>query len=138
MEQVAMALDELYHIDINLATEKFEPLARLVRSYSGRPLPCDQPIVGSCAFAHESGIHVAALLDDPRTYQPFEPTRVGQHHSFHLGKHSGRKALRYRLLNLGIEVKEDHLKNLLSAIREKETWTDSELLRVYHEICSGL
>lgn len=138
MEPVAMALEELYAIKTHLDAVKFEPLARLVRDQSGRPLSVEQPIVGSYAFAHESGIHVAALLADPMTYQAFAPARVGREHAFLLGKHSGRKALRHRLASLGLEVTEDSLKNLLGTIREKEDWTDGELLRLYQEMSNDL
>jgi len=44
---------------------------------------------------HESGIHCAALLKDPLSYQPFLPENAGQKPTrFVLGKHSGSKYLR--------------------------------------------
>ena len=44
-------------------------LSHKVKKYSGIALPKNKPVTGELAFSHESGIHIAAILQDPATYQ---------------------------------------------------------------------
>lgn len=66
----------------------------LAADYSKRPIPVDRPVVGAGAFRHESGIHVKALIQDRRSYEPFDPARVGRNPDLDIvpGKHSGTAA----------------------------------------------
>ncbi|MFZ5817405.1 MAG: 2-isopropylmalate synthase [Bacillota bacterium] len=93
----------------------------LVSHASGIPLPPNKAVVGTNAFAHESGMHQDGVLKERSTYEILKPEDVGIARSvFVLGKHSGRHALRHRLQELGYTV------------------TDDELIRVYYrfkEMC---
>ena len=95
LEEIAMALtlhDKLY---CNIRTACLMDICRFVSSVSGRKIPESKPITGEAIFLHESGIHCAALLKDPLSYQPFLPEKAGQKKTqFVLGKHSGSRYLR--------------------------------------------
>jgi len=95
LEEIAMALtlhDKLY---CNIRTASLMELCRFVSSASARKIPESKPITGEVIFMHESGIHCAALLKDPLSYQPFLPENAGQKETrFVFGKHSGNKYLR--------------------------------------------
>jgi len=57
-------------------------------------VPPEKPIVGSAAFRHETGIHCAGLLRDPRSYEPFAPEAVGRVRAdFVLGAKTGGAAV---------------------------------------------
>src|SRR2546426_12147788 len=47
--------------------------------------------MGGNSFSHEAGVHVAALLRNPRTYEPYPPEMVGRKRTFQIGKHTGRR-----------------------------------------------
>ncbi len=49
----------------------------MVENYSGIRMMDTKPVVGKNAFSHESGIHIAAMLDDPETYENLHPETVG-------------------------------------------------------------
>ncbi|MFO8085006.1 MAG: hypothetical protein R6U27_11885 [Desulfobacterales bacterium] len=95
LEEIAMALslhDKLY---CNIRTDCLMDLCRFVSNASSRKIHESKPITGEAIFMHESGIHCAALLKDPLSYQPFLPENAGQKETqFVLGKHSGSRYLR--------------------------------------------
>ncbi|MEA3255231.1 MAG: 2-isopropylmalate synthase, partial [Candidatus Altiarchaeota archaeon] len=77
LEQVAMALKLLYGIETNINTKKIYPTSKLVERLTGIRVMPNFPIVGDNAFAHESGIHVHAVLKKAETFEPIKPEMVG-------------------------------------------------------------
>lgn len=117
LEEVAMALRHLLHAKTDLDTTAFRSLACLVARAARRPLPAGKAVVGSSAFAHESGIHVDGMLKSPLMYEPFDPAEVGGRRRLVLGKHAGRASLRHALERHGIRFAEDELGPLLAEFR---------------------
>lgn len=103
LEEVLMGLKVHYGVD-RYDTTRLKSLSEMVAGYSGVPVARNKAVVGPNAFAHESGIHIAALLEDDRTYEPFSPETVGGQREFILGKHSGSKALCYMARQMGIAL----------------------------------
>ena len=93
-------------------------LSKMVEQYSGIRLPRNKPVVGELAFSHESGIHIAAILEDPRSYENFPPELVGAERRFILGKHSGRKALEYIVSSMGCELTEPQICKVLENVKK--------------------
>ena len=78
----------------------------------------NKPVTGELAFSHESGIHIAAILEDPATYEYFPPELVGGERHFILGKHTGRKALEHVIASLGWELSEHQVCRVLDLVKE--------------------
>jgi methanogen homocitrate synthase len=93
-------------------------LSHMVEKYSGVPLPRNKPVTGELAFSHESGIHIAAILDDPATYEYFTPELVGSERHFILGKHTGKKALEYVVASMGCELSEKQVCRVLDLVKD--------------------
>ncbi len=98
LEEIAM----VFHLEENFAcdirTPRLMELCSYVANASRRPIPESKPVTGDSAFAHESGIHCAALLENPLSYQPYLPEAAGQKGCrFVPGKHSGRKIARHMI-----------------------------------------
>jgi methanogen homocitrate synthase len=93
-------------------------LSKMVENYSGIILQKTKPVVGEHAFSHESGIHIAAILEDPRTYEYFLPEMVGGERRFILGKHTGKKALEYVVSTLGYKLNEQQICKVLDEVKE--------------------
>jgi methanogen homocitrate synthase len=55
----------------------------------------NKAVVGVNAFARESGIHMAAVLEEPGTYELYSPEIVGVARHIIIGKHTGAEALKY-------------------------------------------
>ncbi len=93
-------------------------LSHTVEKYSGIALPRNKPVTGELAFSHESGIHIAAILDDPATYEYFPPELVGNERHFILGKHTGKKALEHVVESMGCELTETQICRVLDMVKD--------------------
>jgi 2-isopropylmalate synthase len=113
LEEIVMILrtrKDIFSLDTRIVTEKIYPTSRLVTSVTGAPVQPNKAIVGTNAFAHESGIHQDGLLKAKSTYEIMTPESVGIPQSFLiLGKHSGRHAFRDRIESLGYSLNEKEL-----------------------------
>jgi methanogen homocitrate synthase len=116
LEEVLMGLKIHYGVD-RYDTTLLKPLSELVVKYSGIPVARNKAIVGANAFAHESGIHIAALLENDRTYELFSPELVGGSREFILGKHSGSKALCYMARQMGYALSKAETDIVLEEIK---------------------
>lgn len=95
LEEIAMALWLHDRLFCNIRTASLMDLCRLVSSASSKKIPETKPVTGEAIFMHESGIHCAALLKDPLSYQPYLPENAGRKETrFVFGKHSGSRYLR--------------------------------------------
>jgi methanogen homocitrate synthase len=77
----------------------------------------NQPLVGPNVFSHESGIHVAAILECPLTYESVPPEAVGNKRHILMGKHTGINYVRKRVDELGKKATEEQLNNILSQVK---------------------
>jgi 2-isopropylmalate synthase len=65
--------------------------------------PPGLPFVGADAFAHKGGMHVSALIRDPRTYEHIDPETVGNSRRVLMSDMAGRASVVEKLRELGIE-----------------------------------
>ena len=113
LEEIVMILQDAkrpLRVDTRVVSEKIYPTSRLITSVTGAPVQPNKAIVGTNAFAHESGIHQDGLLKAKLTYEIMTPESVGiPKSSLILGKHSGRHAFRERIENLGYTLDDKEL-----------------------------
>ncbi len=139
LEQVVMAADTLAHHRCTIDARKLMPICRLVARFTGRPIAVDRPITGEAAFSHESGIHCAAVLKDPYTYQPFDPQVLGRRGARMLvGRHSGSHVIRHVMKNAGVVLDQEKTDRLLAmvrteSLRKKAALSPAELTRLYQQ-----
>lgn len=138
LEEVVMALKQIYGIKVGIDTRRLAELSRLVIQASGWNVPPWKAIVGENAFAHESGIHAAGVLKNPHTYEPFAPEEVGSQRRLVAGKHSGRHLVTALLQQHGITLGQQETQALLTAVRQlstqvKRNLTTEELLTLAHD-----
>jgi 2-isopropylmalate synthase len=132
IEPFAVAMKVLHDTD-TVDLSKLPELSLLVEKYSGIPISPNQPIVGENAFSHKGGVHAAAVIFDPQTYEAFPPAIVGRQREIVISKYSGRVAVEDRLKRLGVALREDELMNVLSAIKERpeiRSYRDIDLLEL--------
>lgn len=137
LEELAIALALSGKFQTRLDTSRLAALCETVSRASGRPIQEQKPVVGKSAFQHESGIHCAALLKHPLSYQPFLPEQVGRNDSeLVIGKHSGSAAIHHFYSSHGINLSKEESGKLLSAVRKaagkkKGALTERELKTIY-------
>lgn len=117
LEEIVVALEQLYGISTGVATEGLRPVSRLVARASGRRVAHQKSIVGRGVFTHEAGIHVDGLLKDVLNYQGISPESLGRRHQIVLGKHSGSRAVTKVFADLGITLEPGEAETLLERVR---------------------
>ena len=124
IEEVVMALktrhDYFDDLQVNIDTKQFTKVSKLVSRLTGVVVPPNKPIVGSNAFAHESGIHQHGMMSNPETYEIMTPESVGAEKTdLVLGKHSGRHAFADHLAKLGFQsFTEEKINDLFGKFKE--------------------
>lgn len=135
LEEVVMALKRIYGINLGIDTSRFKAISEFVVNASGCDVPPWKAIVGKNAFAHESGIHGHGVLQNPATYEPFNPEEVGRERRLVIGKHSGKHLVTNLLQQYGITLSLEEMRSLVDAVRDlsvelKRGLTPDELLNL--------
>ncbi|WP_374544575.1 homocitrate synthase [Rhodoblastus sp.] len=104
LEEVCVALLRTADARTGVDLTRLERLAGLVAHAARDNIARAKPIVGADIFTHESGIHVAGLLSDVRTYQGLDPAMLGRRHKVVIGKHSGLAAVRAVCAAAGLDI----------------------------------
>ncbi len=118
LEEVAVALKQLYGQDTGIVLSELDNVAAVVASAAARAIPLNKAIVGEHVFTHESGIHVDGLLKDQRTYQSLDPRQFGRSNRIVIGKHSGLSAITSLLSELHLAVSAEEASRILSRVRK--------------------
>ena len=77
-------------------------VARLVADVANLHLDDHAPYVGAHAFAHKGGVHVAAMLRHPQSYQHVDPGLIGNTARFVVSELAGRANLIEKAAALGL------------------------------------
>ena len=139
-EEVVMSAESLYNVDTGIDTTRITELAKLVEEKSTIPIPVNKAVVGDNAFAHESGIHAAGVMENTDTFEPgvMTPEMVGASREFVLGKHTGTHSVRKRLQELDYDPSDSEVRAVTKLVKEfgaeKEQVTDSVITRFAEEV----
>lgn len=141
LEEVAAAMAVLDGADTGIELTALPDLAAQVALASRRQIAAIKPVVGADVFTHESGIHVAGLLKDSRTYQGLDPALVGRCRRIVIGKHSGATAIAHVLSESGRDLDPDLAAAMVARVRReaaetKSTVTATQLVELYDGMCS--
>lgn len=138
LEEVVMATESLYNIKTGIKTELFYEISQLVERISGVTLQSNKAIVGSNAFAHESGIHADGVLKKSETYEPIKPETVGHHRRFILGKHVGKHVIHEKIKETNVDVTDEELNRIFKRVKSLsdmgKTVTDVDLQAITDDV----
>jgi len=118
LEEVVSALHFLMGEKTNIRLEMLTKVSKLVADKFGIKLQPNKAIVGLNAFAHEAGIHVHGVLENPSTYEVMRPEDVGNSRRIVLGRHSGRYAVTWTLQEMGINPPRKLVDYILYKLKE--------------------
>ena len=140
LEEVAVALRQLYGRQTGIVLSELGNVAAIVAAAAARSIPLNKAIVGEHVFTHESGIHVDGLLKDQRTYQSLDPLLFGRSNRIVIGKHSGLSAITSLLSDLHLPANSDELRGILARVREhaignKGPVARETVSRIWREVC---
>lgn len=99
-------------------TAKLKELADLIGRATGYVVPPNKAIVGDYAFAHESGIHTHGVLNNPLTYEPYQPELVGNRRRLTIGKQSGKAIVRHKIREItGRNPSKDQVMKVMQSVK---------------------
>jgi len=121
MEELVMAIrtrGDQSPVYTEIDTCHIYPTSRQVSTITGMMVQPNKAIVGANAFAHESGIHQDGVLKERTTYEIMNPEDIGlSKGNIVLGKHSGRHALKDRIVFLGYRVNDEELNRVFDRFK---------------------
>jgi homocitrate synthase NifV len=140
LEEVAVALRQLYGRETGVVLSELGNVAAVVAAAAARSIPLNKAIVGEHVFTHESGIHVDGLLKDQHTYQSLDPVLLGRSNRIVIGKHSGLSAISSLLSELNLPASSDEMQGILARVRDhavhnKGPVAPETVSRLWREVC---
>jgi len=141
LEEIAMIVrtrGEALNRGHGLALKEIVRTSRLVAMTTGYSVQPNKAVVGSSAFAHESGIHQHGVLSNRATYEIMDPVEIGlEGNSLVLGKHSGRHAFIDALDKIGITLEDAAMNRAFARFKDladrKVQITDLDLSAIVAE-----
>ncbi len=67
----------------------------------------DQPYVGDSSFAHKGGMHINAIMKNPKTYEHIDPELVGNRRRILVSELAGKTGVLIRAKDLDLSLKKD-------------------------------
>ncbi len=106
----------------DLALKGLTEVARFVAEISNMKLGDNQPFAGNSAFAHKAGVHVNAILKNPKTYEHVDPSCVGNHRRLLISELSGKSTIIKKAedMNLDLGKGAKKSKTILKTLQELE------------------
>jgi 2-isopropylmalate synthase len=100
-------------------------LSRYVSELANLSQARNMPFVGKSAFAHKGGVHVDAVMKNPKSYEHVEPSKVGNSRRVLVSELSGKGNVLYKASKFGIDLgslkdRSKHTKEILKKLKELE------------------
>jgi 2-isopropylmalate synthase len=103
----------------NIAASQLRNLSGLIYELANLPPDTRQPYVGDSAFAHKGGVHVDAVLKNPRLYEHIDPESVGNRRHFLVSDLAGTAHVE-ALDGFGIKKKDTLAREIVERIKALE------------------
>lgn len=128
--EVALALQCLYQVPVELDLSRAREISRLVQASGNYTVDGWKPVVGEYLYTRESGA-VANQFHIPEAIEPYSADIVAADRRIVLGKKSGLSSIKLKLEELGLEAPDDKYGDILSEVKaqataEKRLLTDAE------------
>ncbi|KAG2472987.1 MAG: Pyruvate carboxyltransferase [Nitrosopumilales archaeon] len=117
LAETAVALTYLYKSTNDFRLDMLVDLSRIIEQYTSI-IPYDsKPIVGSTAYKHKAGTHLAAILRNPAAYEPIPPRVVGNRRKIVFGELAGKTGAAYLMSILGLEKDVNQAKKVAMGLK---------------------
>ena len=136
--EIAMALQGLYGVPVELNLRDIRKVSALVRRAAGHQLEPWKPIVGENLFMRESGA-VASQFHIPEAIEPFSAELVAAKREIVLGKKSGIDSIAIKTKELGLSLTPEQQQAVLAAVKragaeKRGLITDAEFRFIVHRV----
>ena len=108
-----------------ISDDKLKELTRVshfVSEISNMKQKNDQPYTGASAFAHKGGVHINAVMKNPKTYEHIEPGLVGNRRRILVSELAGKTGVLVRAKDLELDLNKENpkTKKILRLIQSLE------------------
>jgi isopropylmalate/homocitrate/citramalate synthase len=117
LAEVSVALTFLYKSPNDFRLDMLQDLSRLIEGYTSIKPYDSKPIVGSSAYKHKAGTHLAAILRNPAAYEPIPPRIVGNRRRIVFGELAGKTGASYLMSILGLAKDEESAKAVANGLK---------------------
>ncbi|MCP8323817.1 MAG: citramalate synthase [Candidatus Methylarchaceae archaeon HK02M2] len=119
---------------INEQLKKLLTLSKYVYNLVNLPPNPYQPYVGKNAFAHKGGVHIDAILKQPKAYEHIDPILVGNRRELSISELSGRASIVNMAQELGLKL--DKQSDIVDKVLEKIKLMEAQGYRVEDAIAT--
>ena len=116
--EIALALQCLYNVPVDLKLGKVREVSEVVRKAANYTLEAWKPLVGENLFMRESGA-VASQFHIPEAIEPYSSELVHAQRSIVLGKKSGLDNIDLKCKELGLSITPEQRVSILTAVKKR-------------------
>ena len=117
LAEVSVALTYLFKSPNDFRLDMLQDLSRLIEEYTTIKPYDSKPIVGSSAYKHKAGTHLAAILRNPAAYEPIPPRTVGNRRRIVFGELAGKTGASYLMSILGLDQDSESAKAVAAGLK---------------------
>ena len=117
LAETSVALTYLYKSPNDFRLDMLVDLSKLIEQYTTLKPYDSKPIVGSSAYKHKAGTHLAAILKNPAAYEPIPPRTVGNRRRIVFGELAGKTGAGYLMSLLGLEKNTKNAKSIATGLK---------------------
>jgi 2-isopropylmalate synthase len=106
----------------DLQLKSLTDVSRFISEMSNMKQMGNQPFAGFSAFAHKAGVHVNAILKNPKSYEHIEPAAIGNRRRLLISELSGKSTILRKAEELDLALQKDSpkTKKILKLIQDLE------------------
>ena len=122
-----------YKIQNNWKLNKLTEISQIVSEYSGIKISQNTPIIGENAFLHKAGLHVSAVLNNPKHYEIFPAELIGRKRDIVLDKMASKHTVKQKLVEMNLNADSENVQKIVNyaKLKEKGKVTENEIFDIF-------
>ncbi|MBL7158490.1 MAG: citramalate synthase [Candidatus Omnitrophica bacterium] len=106
----------------DLALKGLVEAAHYIAEVSNMKINDNQPFVGPSAFAHKAGVHINAILKNPKSYEHIDPSKVGNRRNLLISELTGKSGIikKAEEINVNLDKKAPETQKILKLVQGLE------------------
>lgn len=137
LEELVAIGDLEYGDTFGIDKSKLIPACENALEHLGESIHPRAALLGEEVTTHESGLHTAAMLDEPSVFEAFDPARFGGGRTLVFGTGTGTGAARKILERAAIEPTDERLEEFLTALAEEGPMNTGDAKSLAVELFDG-
>ena len=139
LEEVALALENLYHVRTGIRTQFLKQISQLAERMTGLANWPLKPVVGDFCFAHVPVMHIRCIAGgNPAAFEPYDPRQVGAERKYDFSLPVDyTTAVEPFIRKSGSVLDQPAVECLLAQLQAREGrggWSEQEILQLTHMV----